>query len=547
MHTYPHRSGHSGLVQLAGVVLAVALVAGACGSSKSSTTAAGPSAASGPIGRLPGQGTPKEGGSLAWGLEAETDSLSPLTGRWALSGHMVGSAIFDSLSKLDADGKAVPFLAKSYDHNADYTEWTINLREGIKFHDGEPVDAAAIKKNLDVYKTALITGAALKVMGDVTVVDPLTVSVKTKQPYAAFQNLFLGQGGYIAAPAMLDNAFGGDHPIGSGPFVFQDWVKGDHVTVVKNKNYWQQGLPHLDQITFKPFAAAQDRLAALEDGTVNAIDTVTPSSVTSIRDSQSLRYLEYGKGEEQHIPLNTMSPPFDNINARKAVAYATNSEEYIKQIGPGVYTPANGMFAPGQAGYTEDSGYLGYDLDKAKAAVAQYTQETGKPLSFSLLAQAAVEYAAQDQLLKSMWEAAGMQVKLESKPQADQIISVILGQYQAADWRLYGQPDPDADFYWWTSGTVAPPGQVSLNMSRFANSETDAALNDGRANPDQSARDKDYQTFEKAWNAGVPTIWLARATWVIASTPQVHGYDVADNGSISTLGPKPWLADLWID
>lgn len=529
------------------MLLAVALVASACGSAKSTTTQGQPPATGqGPVGRLPAEGTPRDGGSLAWGLEAETDSLSPLTGRWALSGHMIGSAIFDSLTKLDADGKAEPFLAKSFDHNADYTEWTINLREGVQFQDGTPVDAAAVKKNLDVYKAALITGAALKVVGAVSVENPLTVKVETNQPYATFMNLFLGQGGYMAAPAMLDNPYGGDHPIGSGPFTFQEWVKGDHVTVVKNKNYWQAGLPHLDQITFKPMPSAQDRLAALEDGTVNAIDTVTPDSIRQIRDNDSLRYLEYGQGEEIHVPLNTMVPPFDNINARRALAYATNTEQYISQLGDGVYTPANGMFAPGQLGFTDDSGYPTFDLDKAKEAVAQYTRETGKPLEFSLLSQAAVEYAAQDQLLKSMWEAAGMQVKLESKPQADQIISVILGQYQAADWRLYGQPDPDADFYWWSGGTVAPPSQVSLNMARFADAETDKALDEGRATADPAARDKSYQDFEKAWNTNIPDIWLARADWVLAASPEVHGYVSATNGSISTLGPKPWLADLWI-
>ncbi len=92
-----------------------------------------------------------------------------------------------------------------------------------------------------------------------------------------------------------------------------------------------------------------------------------------------------------------------------------------------------------------------------------------------------MQYAQQDQLLKTMWEAAGMKVTLDSQAQADQIIQVILGNYQAADFRLFGQPDPDSDFYWWSSGTIAPVGGVSLNMARFANATTEAGLATGRA------------------------------------------------------------------
>ncbi|HEY5155276.1 MAG TPA: ABC transporter substrate-binding protein [Acidimicrobiales bacterium] len=540
------RSVRRALVTPVALLLTITVVAAACGSSKSTTQATIAPASGADTSHLPTDGTPKDGGSLAWGLEGESDSLNPVTGRWALSGHMVGSAIFDSLAALDADGKVQPVLAKSFDANADTTVWTINLKDGITFQNGEPFDGAAVTKALNTYKTALITGAAFKVVDTVTQSGPMAVTVTLKQPMANFANIFVGQGGYMPAPAMLDNPFGGDHPIGTGPFTFQEWVKNDHVTVVKNTKYWQAGLPHLDQITFKPIESAQDRLAALLDGTVNAIDTVTPDSIRTIRENANLRYLEYGVGEEIHVPLNTLAPPFDNLAARQAVAYATNQPDYIAQIGAGVYTPANGMFAPGQLGYTEDSGYPTFDLDKAKQLVAQYTQETGKPLAFTLLAQQDVEYAKSDQLLKTMWEAAGMQVTLQSKPQADQIIAVVLGQYQAADFRLFGQPDPDAEYYWWSSGTVAPPGGVGLNMARFANAETDKALNEGRASNDQATRDQAYQTFEKAWNANVPDIFLARADWLIASTPNVHGYAAGASGTSQTLGPKTWIADLWI-
>jgi len=532
------------------LLLAIALLAAACGSSGASTTEtkADPvDAASGISTNIPAdEGTPKDGGSLAWGLEAETDSLNPATGRWAISGHMVGSSIFDSLATLDADGNAVPYLAESFEHSDDFLTWTIHLREGVKFHDGTPVDGSAVARNLNIYQEALITGAAMKQVGTIVATGPLTVTISTLQPWGDLPNVFVAQAGYIAAPAMLDDPFGGDHPIGSGPFTFHEWVKDDHVTVVKNANYWQAGLPHLDQIRWVPIPDSDDRLAALENGSINAMDTVTPQTITSVRANPDLSYVEYSNGEELHIPLNTMAPPFDNLKARQALAYATDQAVYINTLGDGVYTPANGMFAPGQLGYTEDSGYPSYDLEKAKQLVQEYETETGKPLEFSLLAVSEVQYAQADQLLQQMWEQAGMKVTLDSKAQADQIISVILGQYQAADFRLFGQPDPDSDFYWWSSGTVAPVGGVSLNMTRFSSPQADAALAQGRANTDSDTRNEAYQNFEREWNANVPSIWLARTDWMIASDRSVHGYTAATNGSIASVIPKTWIANLWI-
>jgi peptide/nickel transport system substrate-binding protein len=529
------------------VVLSLAAVA--CGSS--STTKSGAEGASSTktySGNLPAnEGTPRNGGALVWGLEAESDSLSPVTGRWAMSAHMVGSAIFDPVATMDASGKTVPYLAKSFTPSADFRTWTIAIRPDIRFQDGTPFDADALVLNINTDRAALIPGKAWKPVTSVTKTGPLTVEVKLNQPWATFPNVFLGQSGYMVAPATLADVHGGEHPIGTGPFKFKEWVVNDHVTVVRNPDYWQKGLPHLDQITFKPIPSAADRLAALEDGTIDATDMVTSQQVAQIRANTNLQRLEYNRGEELFVPLNTQQPPFNNIHARLALAYATDRARFVKELGEGIYTDANGMFAPGQLGYTANSGYPPYDLAKAKQEVAEYTKETGQPLTFTLVGVAEVAYASQDQLLKSMWEAAGAHVTLQQQDQAQQVIDVVLGKYTADDFRLFGQPDPDADFYWWASTSVGAPGDVSLNFPRFATPQTDAALQAGRATTDTAKRDAAYQQFEKLVNAQVPYIWLARTDWTIASTKKVHGYAAAGNGSISTIGPKTWVKDLWVD
>ena len=522
----------------------MSVLAAACGSTKSSTTSSTQAVTKG---NLPDDtATPVDGGQLVWGLEAETDGLSPSTGRLAVSGHMLASAIFDPLVTLDADGKTVPYLAESFTPNADNTQWAIKLHSGISFHDGEPLDANALLRNLQAAKQSIITQGAMLWMSSLVITDPLTVTVTTTQPWATFPSLFTGQVGYIAAPKQIDDYYGADHPIGTGPFVFKDWVKNDHFTATKNPNYWQKGLPHLDQITFKPVPDAQQRLEELNNGSLDAIQTLTPASITELRNTPSLNRLEYTRGEASFVPLNTAKPPFDNILARQAMAYATNAAAYIAAYAPGVYLPTNGVYAEGNIGYVADTGYPSFDLDKAKSLVAQYTAATGKPLEFTYSGTANIDDAGKNHLLKDMWEAAGMKVTLAAVAQSDQVVQAVLGQYQATDFRLFNQPDPDGDWVWISSETIGKGNTLSLNIARYGSPDIDAALISGRSTTDAAARQTDYADANKAVNAGLPYIWLARVDWVIAASPRVHGYTPARNGSIQTLGPKTWVADLSI-
>ncbi len=137
------------------------------------------------------------------------------------------------------------------------------------------------------------------------------------------------------------------------------------------------------------------------------------------------------------------------------------------------------MFAPGQLGYTADAGYPTYDLAKAKQLVADYTAETGQPLSFTFLNTSSIDDTKTSQTLKDMWEQAGMKISLENVGEQDEVVAVVLGKYQAADWRNFGQPDPDGDYLWWHSSSVGKGADISLNTARYATPEIDKALDGG--------------------------------------------------------------------
>ena len=156
---------------------------------------------------------------------------------------------------MNAAGGVEPFLAESITSNEDFTSFTITLRSGIVFHDGTPLDGQALYTNIEKQATSVLTGPAFATnIKGVSVTDPMAVTLTMKSSWAPFPYyLAQAQTGYVAAPSMLNAPDGGtSNPVGTGPFVFQDWVPNSHMTATRNPHYWRKGYPYLDSITYKP-------------------------------------------------------------------------------------------------------------------------------------------------------------------------------------------------------------------------------------------------------------------------------------------------------
>jgi peptide/nickel transport system substrate-binding protein len=348
---------------------------------------------------------------------------------------------------------------------------------------------------------------------------------------------------------MLDVPEEARTPIGTGPFKFQEWDYGRSFKAVKYADYWrtdEQGrrLPYLDSIEFRPIPDPQLRTDSLLDADVDMLITAALPQIERLEEAPNVKVLTYSEGEEQYVALNTAKPPFDDETARRAVALATDQAAVRERMSPEFAVPANSQWAPGQLGYREDSGQIRTDPDAARAAVADYTARTGQPLAFTLIASQNLESQRLQQILKEQWEAAGMQVSLETVPQADLVVRFALGNYQAGISRLFGFPEPDTDHFFMHSRSI-DPNLISFNLPRYANPELDAALDRARSSTDETVRDEAYATVARLMNEHVPVVWLYRPTWAIASNLQVHGYGAAANGTIQTIGPKTWVATLF--
>lgn len=502
--------------------------------------------------------TPKPGGQLIFGVEAEEKGFDPTTGTYDTTGIMYARTVFDPLAILATDGTILPYLAQSITPNSDYTVWTITMRPNLLFHDNTPCDAAAVAYNFSAQKSALLTGPALTTIDTITVTSPLVVTVTMKSPWVPF-NYYLaggigGQIAFIAAPSMLKNPQGTTHPVGTGPFVFEEWTQNDHFTAAKNQHYWRPGYPYLDSITYKPIPDSNQLLASLMSGAVDIIHTSTEQVTKSLRTDTSLGYIDdsvhvAGEPDMACLLLNLSKPPFDNLKVRQAAAMAISSQEYSAVIGKGVAGPSNGPFVSGSPYYVTDNGYPAPNSAKAKQLVQQVSQQTGQPVSVTINHVADPSTTTIAEYLQQQLQNVGMQVSL-SPVQQDQIINTALtGGFESQVWRQFGAIDPDMNYIFWSPTNINPV--LSINMARNSDPAMQTALIQGRQSPSPAARVAAYQQVNKLMGADIPYIWNARAVWSCGAQPKVENFNnpTAPSGgaAFGFVTGAVWPTQIWLN
>ena len=518
---------------LAGGASAAALAAGggllaACGSSGS---AKGSGSSSGGTKGTPGvsNATPKRGGTLNIGVEAEDNGFNPTIASWDVTGNMYGHAIYDTLTAVDSNGKPQAYLAQSITPNADFTQWTLKLRPNVMFHDGSVCDANAVVGSLEANVHSPQNGFALTNVDSVTNPDASTVVIKTKTPWSAFPYYLSGAIGSVMAPAMLKAADGGNRsPIGTGPFVFKEWVPNDHFTATRNPHYWQSSLPYVDTVTFHPIPDHQSRENSLKAGQIDIMHTDDTQTAVDFMNDSSYQYINdlhnpAGENEQHFYMINTAVPPLDDIRVRQALAYSIDRRKVVEIEFNNLPPDSTGPFGPASP-YHSDTGYPSYDLAKAKALVKAYEAEKG-PVKFQLSTVNDAKDLAVTQLVQSMFQAAGMQATIVQVQQSQYIVQALLGQYGVREWRQYAAADPDEDYVWWIGSSSAPVGKIALNFARNSDPQLDAALNQGRTSADPATRKTAYETVAKRLATDIPYLWINQSIWSVIAKPNVMDFD----------------------
>jgi len=341
--------------------------------------------------------------------------------------------------------------------------------------------------------------------------------------------------------------------VGTGPFVFKQWIPNDHFTATANPNYWRKGLPYLSQITFKPIPDEEARAEALKSGTIDLMITDTPQIITQFRGNKSWSYIDdsshvAGEPDMNCVQVNCLAKPFNNANVRRAAAMAINRNQYAKVIDEGVLPVSTGLFIPGSP-YYSSTAYPRYNPSQASKLLKAAAQQNGGPISFSFGTTNSPAAIRAQEYLQQAWQAVGFQVKNTIVEQNDIINNALAGKYQALAWRQFGAVDPDLNYIFWSTTTVSS-GSLSINMARNADPTIESALLSGRQSTDSAVREAAYKTVNKRLALDLPYLWTDRAVWAVIGAPDVQNFNNPSTPqgtpAYGMIGGSVWPTQIWI-
>jgi peptide/nickel transport system substrate-binding protein len=460
-------------------------------------------------------------GAIVYAIPGKTTSFCIPRAQLSASGIMVVQSLYDTLTVPNSKGEYVPYLAKSVTPNATSDEWTIGLRDGVTFADGTPVDAAAVKQNIDAWRRGLLLQFLYQPVSDVSTPDPRTVVVKIKQPWPAFPAFLFSSGRTaIAAPAQLTSPNCETNLIGSGPFKLDSYdpSTGD-VTVVRNPNYWRKGYPLLNKISFKVQGNTTQRINGLEGGQFDITffgggkNARTARSVAGV----TVQKNKPGFRDVNNILFNTQRPPFDDPNARKALAMGLDIQTLNVLANQGEGDIAQEVVDSKVLGYSKRSGFPKSNPAKAKKMVAAYKAAHGGEFAFDL--QTTFDPGVQDvgAEVKRQAKKIGISVNLPAPVDEAQIINLALaGKTDAFLWRNYPGSDPDTLYVWFHSGSP-------VNFGKLDDPVIDQGFEQGRIETDPAKRKAIYTALFRHMSNEVSALWFGYNDTYVASKSTVKG------------------------
>ena len=317
--------------------------------------------------------TPQKGGSLIIAVGDEPPGLDPTASASAAIDRVVYANIMEGLVKVDRNGQFVPGLAASWDVSSDGKVYTFHLRKGVSFHNGEPFNAQVAKWNIE-RATAEGTKNAhpefFRVIGNIETPDNNTLKLTLKDVDALFI-VHLAEGDGVMLPMKgYENMAAA--PVGTGPFKFSKWTRGDSVEMVRNDKYWNPKLPYLDKVTYRFIKDPSAQVAALKAGDIDIIGwLLAPELAPAISKDKRFKVLAGASTSEVIMSTNNKAKPFDNKLVRQAVAYAIDRDAVSELVISGYGTKIGSHWPPVTPYYKDMTGRFPYDPAKAKKLLAQ--------------------------------------------------------------------------------------------------------------------------------------------------------------------------------
>jgi len=503
---------------------------------------------------------PVSGGVLRWGLEADVDGINPTASALSAPGLTMAQMVFDSLIVYtDSAPFWACFLCESMTASEDLRTWTMTLRSGISFHDGSPLNAAAIQVNFEAQRGDPLVGLAVKPFypaeNATTLVDDLTISFNLSDPDAWFPTSLTGQLGYVASPtwltAALEDPTLDQQPVGTGPFVFASRNE-DSITRFERNEAWWNGSAYLDAIEFLPVTDPATRTSLLLEGELDGLATTDVESILRMVDDGNIENYLDDSGEESFALINSAKAPFDDIRARQAITHATPRENYNLLINLGETRTADQVFTPESPYYNPDIVQLTDRPDLAGPLVESYCADNpdncsdGKINMEYQFSGPSVVGTRISELLVEGWEPF-FNVTIDELPQDTHIQQVAIGLYNISGWRQFGQREFTRDKVWLLCRTV---GGISLNWPRFCDDDRDQLIFTAEQTTDESVRVEALQELSNMINEEYLYIFYNHTLWDMALSNDVNGLcdkTTPDGGEIICItNGRTWFDTVWL-
>src|SRR5689334_21936981 len=320
--------------------------------------------------------TPKSGGTLNVGFPSDSKTFDPIFSVETTE-RQVLYVIYNTLVNYGTDFSIKPELAESWTVEDGGKRVVFKLKQGVKFHDGTDFNAAAVKWNIDRRLDPAVNspqkGLLEPVIASVDAPDPQTAVFNLKSPYPGLLSLLGERPGFMVSPTAAQK-FGqdfGNNPVGTGPFVFKEWVRGSRVEVTKNPNYWDKGKPYLDRIVFRDIAGSVVGAQRLISGEIDFVGDMSPQDVRPIENRSEIKLYPIKVGRWYSLQWHVYEPPFDNLKLRQAVAHAIDRKRLNDILMMGKGSVSNGPTPAGLWWYDPNVKSYDYDPTKAKALVAE--------------------------------------------------------------------------------------------------------------------------------------------------------------------------------
>ena len=481
------------------------------------------------------QATPQVGGVLNVGFPSDSKTLDPIHSV-QFAERQVLYLIFNTLVRFGPDFSIHPELAESWKIEEGGKRVTFKLRQGVQFHDATPFDAAAVKWNID---RRLDAGAAspqreqlAPIIASTEVMDPHTVAFVLKAPYAGLLSLLGERPGFMVSPTAaekLGKDFG-NNPVGTGPFVFKEWVRGSHIAVERNPRYWEAGKPYLDRIVLRDISGAIVGVQRLATGEIDFVGELSPQDVRQLQGRSNIALQPIAVGRWYSLQWHMFKDPFNNEKLRQAIAHGIDRKRINDIVMGGKGTVSDGPTPPGLWWFDPTIKSFAYDPDKAKALLKEAGFASGFELALSTPQITALSQI--NQLVQEQLSAVGIKLKLEPVAQSEWYAKLVRKETNFSPNRWTQRPDPDGLLY------ILFHSKDYANTTGYTNDRVDALLEQARQNFDQVERKKLYSEVQAIVARDIPMLPLFFSVEYAALRDDVQGFEwIPDQ--------IPRFRDLW--